>query len=184
MPHRFEVGKPYNADRKIWPHGNQFNWMHGELDLLMFYDRPSRHEIEAVRSGRSEFAVYDRDDLVVLSYRFLGKRADLPWSDAPYQWHVVPAADRVAVPDQEALTPESRVKLWITLVNAMGGLVEALKLVSLSPEVTRVLFGAIRNQAARPYDRTTYQRSLQSLYQRYTNDQLVEASSARCIGGA
>ena len=32
-PHRYEVGKPYNPNRKIWPHGSQFNWMNGELDL-------------------------------------------------------------------------------------------------------------------------------------------------------
>jgi hypothetical protein len=30
----------------------------------------------------------------VLCYHFDGKRADIPWSDAPYSWHLVPAAER------------------------------------------------------------------------------------------
>lgn len=85
MPHVYEVGKPYHAGRKIWPEGSQLHWMDGELELVLFLDQPSRHEIDAVRRGRSEFALFDRDGLVVLLYHFDGQRATIPWSDASYQ---------------------------------------------------------------------------------------------------
>jgi hypothetical protein len=184
MPHLFAVGQPYHGDRKIWPEIAQLHWMSGELDLVLFFDRPSRHEIDAVRAGRAEFALYDADGQVIVSYRFEGKRANVPWSDAPYQWHRVPPDRRVAPPEETALTPETRVKLYITLVNAMGGLVEALRITSLSPEFTRALFAAIRRQAAAPYERVAYEWSLQVLFSKYTSEQLASASAVRCFGGA
>lgn len=184
MPHLYQVSHPYHPDRKVWPQASQLNWRGGELELVLFFDRPSRHEVEAVRVGRSEFALYDADDLVVVSYRFDGKRATVPWSDAPYQWHLVPVADRVLPPEPEAMTTETRVGLHVVLVNAMGGLIEALRLVTLSPEFTQALFAAIRRQAERPYDTTTYDRTLDTLYRRYTSEQLVAASSVRCEGGS
>jgi hypothetical protein len=181
MPHLHQVGKPYHPDRKIWPQGSHFNFMNGEFDLLLFFDAPTRHEIEAVRIGRAEFALYDHDDLVVLSYRFEGKRENVPWSDAPYQWHVVPVANRIA--PREDLGPETRALLSITLVGATDGLIRVLRALTFSPEFTRDLFTAIARQAAAPYDRATYDRKVDSLYQRFDSGQLAAASSFRRFGG-
>lgn len=182
--HRYEVGKPYHADRKVWPECAQLHWMDGELELTMFFDAPSRHEVEAVRKGKSEFALYDRDGLVVLLYHFDGQRATVPWSDASYQWHLVPPDRRVSPPELPAA--ETRVKLFITLVNAQGGLIEALRIQSLSPELTRAIFGAIRRQMDLPWPgRDAYDRTIANLYRRYPNstDMLVD-SVARSPGGA
>lgn len=184
MPHRFAVGEPYHADRKIWPECSQLHWMDGELDLVLFIDRPSRHEAEAVGKGKSEFALFDRDGLVIVLYFFDGQRTTIPWSDASYQWHLVPA-DRRALPPA-GLAPESRAKLYLTLVNAQGGLVERLRLVSLSPEFTRAIFEAIASQAATPWaGRAAYDAQIAKLYRRYPNsaDMLVDCST-RCHGGA
>jgi hypothetical protein len=157
--------------------------MEGELELTLFMDRPTPAETRAIRKGRSEFALYDCDDLVVLSYRFIGALTTIPWSDAPYQWHLVPPVKWTDPPAPETLTAESRVPLFVVLVNAIGGLIEAQKVVTLSPEFTRRLFAAIRTQASRPYDPAVYDRSLKSLYSKYTSYQLVEASAVRCNGG-
>jgi hypothetical protein len=184
MPlHLYEVGKPYHAGRKVWPETAQLHWMSGELELTVFMDRPTRHEVEAVRRGRSEFALYSEADLIVLCYRFEGKRANIPWSDASYQWHLVPPAERVMPADPAGLTPESRVPLHVVLVNAIGGLIEAMRVVTLSPELTRALFAAIRSQAAAPWDREAHDRALVDLYRTHTSDRLAAAAPVRCQGG-
>lgn len=75
--------------------------------------------------------------------------------------------------------------LHVILVNAMGGLLEALRTVSLSPEFTARLFAAIRRQAGAPWDRAAYDRQLQDLYRRYPQTaDLVATCSIRCEGGA
>jgi hypothetical protein len=181
--HRYEVGKLYHADRKIWPECAQLHWMDGELELVLFLNGPSRHEVEAVRRGRSEFALYDRDGLVVMLYHFDGQRTTIPWSDASYQWHLVPPDRRV--PPPEPLTPETRVKLFVTLVNAQSGLIEAMRVLSLSPGLTRSIFDAIRRQADIAWTgREAYDRSIAALYRKYPDSAAMLVDSiARSAGG-
>jgi hypothetical protein len=183
--HRLEVGKPYNPDRKMWPEGNQFNYRSGELELVLFFDQPTPAEIRAVKTGRADFGLYDADGLVVLCYRFWHDLGGVPWSDAPYHIGLVPQAERIAPPDPSTLTAETRALLQIILVNATGGQIRALRMVSLSPEFTARLFGVIRAQASRPFDSRQYDSLLKSLsFQFPTSDHLVDACSVRCEGGA
>ncbi len=132
--HRLEVGKPYHPDRKIWPQGPQFNYRGGELEL--FFDQPTPEEVRAVKEGRAEFALYDHDGLIVLYYRFADPRGGVPWSDAPYHYHLVPEPERIPPPDPSKLSPEARAILHVILVNATGGQIRALRQLSLSTELT------------------------------------------------
>jgi hypothetical protein len=182
--HLYIVGQPYHPDRKMWPQTPQFNYRGGECELLLFFGQPTPAEVRAVKEGRSEFALYDRDGLVVLCYRFVDPRGGVPWSDAPYHYHLVPEAQRIPPPDPRQLSPESRAVLHVILVNATGGEIRALKLVSLSLEFTQAMFRAIAHQAVRPFDSRKYDADLEALYFQFpVSDLLAEACSVRCEGG-
>jgi hypothetical protein len=174
--HRYEVGKLYHPDRKIWPQGNQFNYRGGECELILFFDCPTPAEVDAVKSGLPEFGLYVRDGLVVLCYRFVHPKEGAPWSDAPYHYHLVPERDRIPPPDPDQLSAESRAILHIVLVNATGGQIRALRAVSLSPEFTRSLFSVIGHQAAGHWDARRYDSQLKAPYfQLPTADRLAGA---------
>jgi hypothetical protein len=78
--HLYAVGQPYHPDRKMWPQTPQFNYRGGECELVLFFDQPTPAEVRAVKEGRSEFALYDRDGLVVLCNRSkpIVRKFDLP----------------------------------------------------------------------------------------------------------
>jgi hypothetical protein len=180
----YELGKPYHPDRKIWPSGNQFNCRGGECELVLFFGRPTFAEVSAVKSGRAEFALYDHDGLVVLCYRFVHPQGGIPWSDAPYQYHLVPEAERIPPPNPSGLSPETRALLHVVLVSATGGQVRALRTIPISPAFTRSLFAAIGRQAARPFDSRQYDSQLKALYLEFlTSDHLADACSVQCEGG-
>jgi hypothetical protein len=182
--HRLEVGKPYHPDRKIWPLAPQFSYRGGECELVLFVDQPTQAEVAGVKLGRAGFALYDRDGLAVLCYRFVHPKGGIPWSDAPYHYQLVAEHERIPPPDPSRLSPESRAVLLVILVNATGGQVRALRQVSLSPEFTRALFWAIGQQAARPFDSRRYDADLKALYLEFpTSVHLVEACPVRCEGG-
>jgi hypothetical protein len=101
----YEVGKPYRPDREIWPLGAQFNYRGGVLELVLFLDQPTPRQVEAVKTGTAGFGLYDERGLVVLMYYFLHDQGGVPWSVAPYQYHLVPEAQRVPPPDPDRLTP-------------------------------------------------------------------------------
>jgi hypothetical protein len=180
--HAYEVGKLYNPARKMWPQTPQFNLRGGELELVLFFDSPTAAEVAAVHVSAAEFALYHDRDQVVLCYRF---RPGVPWSDAPYSYHLIPEAERIPPPDPEKLGPETRALLHILLVNATGGEIRVLRAVTLSPEFTRSLYAAISTQAQLPWDKAWYDRRLAELYRRYsTTEALVQACQHRTKGGA
>jgi hypothetical protein len=180
--HAYIVGQPYHPSRKTWPQISQFNYRGGELELILFFDRPSPAEVAAVKQSPAEFGIYHEHDQIVLCYRF---NPGVPWSDAPYSYHLVPEPERVPPPSPDQLGPDARAILSILLVNATGGEVLALRAVSLSPVFTRALFAAIGAQAQLPWDSADYDRRVADVYARYpTSDALIAACSERTIGGA
>ena len=175
----YEVGQPYHPHRKIWEQTPQFNLRGGEAELLLFLDRPTPEEVQAVKSSPAEFGLYHQTDQVVLCYRF---DPGIPWSDAPFTIHRVPVTERV-VPDPDALGPETRAVLSIALVNARGGEIRALRSVTLSPAFTRALYTAVRDQAAIPWDPGAYDRELDRLFARYSPT-VFPACAITTTGGA
>jgi len=166
--------------RKRWPETAQYNYRRGTHRLELFYSSPSATEVTAIRTGPCEFALYARQPLLVLCFRFKGAGG---WSDAPYSWHLLPEEER-DLPSAD-LEEEKRAMLQVVLVDAATGIVRAIRMVSLSPEFTRALHAAIREQASAPWDSGAYDRALDELYQTHpSTDALVAAAAARSSGGA
>jgi hypothetical protein len=178
--HKVEVGELLVPGVTSWPEGGQFNWDAGGADLVLRLARPTRAEVEGVRAGPCGFALKVEGDVLFFLYTFRG----LPWSDAPYTWHLLPEGLRGIPPAQD--TGETRLPLHVTLVNAATGVVGALRVVTLSPGFTRALLGAVRVQASTPWcGREEYDRQLGAAYRKYpTTAALLAAASCRTAGGA
>lgn len=187
--HLARVGQLYNPSVRSWTEGNQYNFRGGAHELLLFLEDPSRHEIDAVRKGPCEFALYVEPPLISLCYQFADARGHgLPWSDANYSFHQV----REKLPDEAQLpigweegSPETRALLDVILIDAASGIVRAQRAVTWSPEFTRAIHRAIREQAHRPWDAAEYARAQRELYQHYpTSAALLAACQYRTKGGA
>lgn len=182
-----KVGELYNPNRRRWPEGAQFQYRGGQAELVLFYPDPSRHEIEAVRKGSSEFGLVVEPPLVVLLYTF-GAAKGIPWCDAPFSYHRLKAArptEAVLPPAWEEGSPETRAILQVLLVDASSGILRAMRAVSLSPEFTRTLHRAIWEQAHREEGPGEFDRALNDLYTRFpTSERLLTTAVARTTGGA
>lgn len=181
--HTTEVGQPYRGafpPEDSW----QYNFRGGQHELVGFILRPKASEVREIRSGRAEFALValppEAPDAIALALKF----GSLPWSDAIYSWHLVPEGQRVP-PRLEDLTPTSRALVPMLLVDRGSRIILAGRGLTFSPEFTRALHAAIREQAARPWPgETEYGRQLQALYARYpSSEELAAAATVRCVGG-
>lgn len=182
--HAYSVSQRYHPDRASWPDGvTQYNYRSGGHELILFLARPRSTEVQTVKRGNTEFALVTQDDLLLLLYRFDKNGDGLPWGDAPYSWHLVPADQRDLPSEPE--TPERRDLLHVLLVDAADGLIRAIRVVTLSPSFTAVLRGSIREQAARPWPGdAAYDRQLQALYQRFPQTaEMLPLATARTPGG-
>jgi hypothetical protein len=176
----YSVGKLYNPNRTSWPESGQFNYRGGATELCLFYDNPTESEVSDLRSGISRFALVPYHTVIFLLYR-IGENGR--WSDATYSWWRVPDPERVPPPTD--LTPEARVLLHLNLVNSRDGILNAMRLVTLSPGFTRTLFSEIRRQMARGRpDDPAYERQVSQAYALWpTTRAMLSAAIARTRGG-
>ncbi len=133
-------------------------------------------EIAAVRSDTVKLAFTVVGPAIIFQYRV---GAELPWSDAAYTWHKVPAEERVEPP---ALGGRQRAPLEIILVEATTGIVQAIRVVTMSPTMSRRLHEAIRRQAAAPLP-ADYDAQVWRVFDSYTSAQLRDRAIASCTGG-
>jgi hypothetical protein len=184
--HSYRVGDRYHPDRTFWPERGEYNFRQGEHELRLFYASPSKAEIAAVRAGEAHFALLAAPPVIIFCYRFAaapGFEAGIPWSDAPYTWHMVPEDQRTLPLDLPH--PTSRALLNIVLVDAGTGIIRALRAVTFSPEFSRALHRAIHDQAASSWrGQRHYEEAVEALYRRYpTSEAFVAAAQDRCTGG-
>lgn len=117
--HVLEVGGPYPSRL---PESVQYNYRAGQHELLMVLGGLSGREVQDIRRGTCEFALYVEGPVIDLLYRF-GQA--IPWSDAPYSWHLAPVRERT-LPELEP-TLETRAVLSVVLVEARTDIVRALR---------------------------------------------------------
>lgn len=186
--HRIEVGRPLRPGLTRLPESAQYIYDAGGHSLLLWLARPSQAEDKAVKSGRVEVALLElpeAPDALWLLYSLEGPGGrGIPWSDAPYSWHLVPE-DRRATPGMLTEAPQ-RALLQIILCDASTAIVQALRVVTLSPEMSGALHDAILQQSVRPWPgRSAYDRQLEVAYRRYpTTEAMLAAAAYRCEGGA
>jgi hypothetical protein len=171
------VGQRYDRRRRSWPEGADYNFRGGEHELRLFVVGPTPQEVAAVESGPVEFGLFAEPEglLVVTGFgRILA-------FDTPYQWHRVEPAERVPPPHEDT-SPALRAPVHLILVDALTGIVRALRVVRYSPEFTRALHRAIAEQAAAPIDAAAHERWADGML-RYTRQQLWERTTIRCRGG-
>jgi hypothetical protein len=161
--HVIRIGKLYHPDVRHWPEGGEYNYRNGAHELLLRFNRPTAMEVEDVRCSECEFALASVDEILFFLYRF-GRT--VPWSDAPYTWHLLPLGQRILPPVSH--TKETRALLQIILVDAGTGIVRALRGITLSPDFTYSLHTAIQNQIKVPWvGGPEYDRQLAMAYRRY-----------------
>lgn len=167
-----EVDKPYLTNGGPIQEGVEYNFRFGQHELLMALSNLTEQKILAIRKGTAEFALFVQGDVLLFLYRFGNA---VPWSDAPYCWHLVPSDQRTLPPEATACEGEL---LRIILVEATTGIVKGLRVIGLSPDFTQALHRAIATQAARPFP-WDYDEQLQAIYQQgyFTLNTFLRVSS-------
>lgn len=154
----------------------EYNYRSGIHRLIIAMRNLTPEEIEAVQHASVKLAFTVIGDVLIFQYRF---GSVLPWSDATFTWHKVPVAEQVRPP---ALSGEQRSLLEIFLVDAATGVIQAIRVVSMSPTMSRRLHEAITRQADAPLP-ADYDEQARRVFAQYTSNQLRNRALASCTGG-
>lgn len=171
------VGQEMVPGHGPFPEGAQLVFAEDGPELLLAFRQPSAAEIAAVNRGPCEFAVTMVEQVIFFLYRF---GSALPWSDALFSWHL----DR---PGPALFTRASeRFGLHTILLDADTGVVEALRLATLSPEMSSELSRLVQAQMTTSWQgREDYEQAVRRCYEKAPRAaDLLSLATARCPGGA
>lgn len=176
--YKYEVGKPYVEGKTRWPEASFFSYDKAGLVLTIFASRLKEPEIEAVRRGQVELALYENQPTIFLLYKIRGWGQ---WSDSPFTIHLVKPEDR---PEIKPIIGEGqKLLLMIILVGADTGIIKVLRAVSTSTEFTIVLNHAVMRQLEQEFDRLRYNLHIDNLYSRYSSDQMLAMTDYKYRAG-
>ncbi len=173
------IGKPLFEGRNELPETVEYNYQSGDHTLLLSMKNLHPKEIEAVRASEAEFGLYCENSIVFLLYRF-GEA--LPWSDSAFSWWNVSEEDRrIPAPPEN---PAERILLKIILVEAVTGVVKAIRVTTLSPSFSEKLHEAIRRQATgEELSRAEFVKRSLSVYENKTPSALAAEAVVKTKGG-
>jgi hypothetical protein len=175
--YRLVVGELYGP---AWPdiEGADYNYRGEQHELRLFLAGVKAREITAVRDGPIDFGLLVEPEGLFLITRF----GDTMSFESSYHWFRLDPTERIEPPATEETRPELRALITIILVELTTGIVLALRAVTFSPEFTRAIHRAIRDQIDRPYNAATYERWTRVMM-RYETHMLWNRCTVRCRGG-
>jgi hypothetical protein len=171
MPlHNFEVGKPFWPGQKVWPDNSaQYELRDASHQLTLSFKRPTKEEIEAVRTGEARFAFGVERGVIFFYYTFA---PSFPWGDAPYSIHLVEPAEGRTLPNPDIPAGQGGL-LTVFLVDSGDGILKAIRQVGMTNDFTRKLHLAILKQAKEPFDSGEHFAKCKKIQAAYTVKELV-----------
>lgn len=103
------------------------------------------------------------------------KIGNLEWMDAPYNPHLSPGLTKFTIPQDK-----ERIALNLILVDAKTGLVKALRMIGLSNDFSRKIFGEMMDQKTKIFNHGLYLKELNQIFAKYQTRDIVKMSVARC----
>lgn len=174
--HAIEVGKPLQPGKTGYQEASWLDYTETGPILLMAVNNPTTKEIEAVRSGRIELALYERGPVLWFLYRIRGFG---PWSDCPFSIRLYDGMRRMFDWSEE-IEDGMGLGLQIVLIDAGTGIVKVLRLIGLETRFSRTFRAMILRQVERAFDKAAYYQEIDNVYANFSSDNLADRADIKC----
>lgn len=124
-----------------------YDYTQGGHTLTLCVSNPGREDVFAVQKREAAFGLMVREETLFV----LAKFGWLPWSASYYNWWINAPILRPD-PWSDLNTLYGGISLSVCLVNASGGILQALRRLTLSNEFSRAFLEMVSTQAEQPFD--------------------------------
>lgn len=166
------VGQPFVPERRSWPADTfEYRYFSGHHLLQICVASPSERDIEAFSKGRMSVALYYEQNVIFFLFRIEGF---MDWSDQAISIRLVAEADQ----DLPPLPDGARIPLTLVLVEADTGNVAAMRMVTFSPRLSRLMHLWLRAQKDLPFRREDHMAAVQDVYRRFPDSKALVKAAA------
>lgn len=157
---------PYETAGKQHPEGTTYHINHGIHELALFHRNPTAAEKSQFNNAPAQMALWNNPPVLWIAVKF----GALDWIDAPYTVHLTHPEAR-AMP--ELKSPEERYPLTMLYVNADGGNIEAIRVATMSPAMSRDIRRIAEEQKSEKHDPERYDQSVKLTMEKYEPQQIA-----------
>ena len=174
-----KVGGLFDPGRTSYQEASWLDYTETGPVLLMAVNNPTAKEIEAVKNGGIELALYETNPVLWFLYKISGFG---PWSDCPFSIRLYDGKGR-RFDWSEKIEEGTGLALQIVLIDAGTGIVKVLRLVGMPTKFSRELRAMILRQLDRSFDVEKYSREIDKVYARLSSDDLAARADIKCRAG-
>lgn len=169
----FQVGEKFPLPIRAQGEGGIFQYDHNGAMFILKLGRSDIIAIEAFRTGKIEIGLFSQENILFFLYKIDGIFNG--WGDCPYALQFHPGEQR---PDFDK--PQDRT-LQLYLVESHLELLLAMRTISLDDAFHHQLVTLVRAQAAQPFAAAAYLPTIQSVWRRYTPEQMAESAVVKQV---
>ena len=170
-----EVGQPMDPPIPFPGNGTHYNYNKYGHWFIVMLDIPTPEEVHQITSDPVKFGIYEYEGVIF----FLAKFGDLPWNDAPYSALRLSEEER---PDTRTIEGQ-HAAIQVILVDSRTNLIKGLRIVTLSPELTKLIDQKAAEQLENPHWASHYDSTIDKAYAKFSPSDMADRCIARCFGG-
>lgn len=168
---KYEVGQIIE-DFKYHQECVQFDLSDDGAIMLVFFQKPTKKEIEQFGSGKNfEIRFTEIYGVIMMTIKI----GNLNWMDAPYTPHLSRNLTKFQLPNDN-----KGLGLTLMLIDAITGEIKHIRLLGLSEKFTKQFFGLVMKQKMSDFNVAEYDNSLKRIYSIYPTTQIVKMSKDYC----
>lgn len=152
--------------------GIQFDIADNGATMIIFFDRPKEKEIKQFEAGNQFIIGFTELNGVIMLTIKIG---NLNWMDTSYSPHLSKNLTRFELPGEG-----KGLSLVLYLVDSNKGVIEYMRLISLTTDFTRKLFGVAMEQKMSPFSQIDYLKRVKQIYAKYSTNQIVKMTKNFC----
>ena len=162
---QFEVGYEYCPGKTSWNEWVDLNFRKRQLDsagvleLRLFQKNLTPSLIRSIRDGEAVFALAKIEDVCFFLFRFDGF-----CGETAFHWSFTPEEDRADLPP---IGSDLYGKMFITLINADTGIVEAIRYVELARSFALATYNVLRKQMEEDINQLSYLEGINDICKHY-----------------
>lgn len=165
-----EVGKYLFGQPRYMPDGVRLDYSESGPQLSIMLGDMSKSEINKIRSGAMDLALFERDGILFLLVNIPGA---LDWSDAPL--HLGLYRTRPAMPDKI----EDGMGLGLTVlgIEASTGMVNVIRFVGLGTDISKAMVSILTAQG--DTSQAEHTKKINAIYRQYDCGRMVKMATQR-----
>lgn len=140
--------------------------------MQVFFKKPTQNEIYQFNAGKNFELRFTEIYGVII---FTVKIGNLNWMDAPYSPHLSNNLTKFEFPSKGM-----GLNLTLMLIDSSTGEIKHMRLLGLSENFTRKLFGVIMDQRMKKFNYSRYLQTINKIYSTYSTTQIVKISRDYC----